>query len=107
MMIGYDLENIKEVFARLFVLAIGNKTNLSSFTSNLLKSDFLYQIENDIYDDSINRTFEDIFYSITGFNIIKDGSLGIYNASFKNVAKIAKYFDANYSLFLERLSFDY
>lgn len=73
---------IKEIFSRLFVIAIQNKINLSSFIFFLERSEFIKKIENKTYDDYFNKPLEDIFSDITGNKIYKDESYGILNDAY-------------------------
>ena len=77
-----DIRFLKEMFARLFVIAIQNKMNLFSFTSNLERSEFINKIENGKYDDYFNKPLASIFYGITGISIKEDNSYGVYNDSY-------------------------
>ena len=45
----YEINDIRETFSRLFVLAISNKMNFDSFTNMLVKSEFVSMIENNNY----------------------------------------------------------
>ena len=51
----YELSKVREIFSRLFVLAINYKMNLKSFTAMLEKSTFLSKIEKNVYDDYFNK----------------------------------------------------
>lgn len=79
---NFDIEKIKELFARIFVIGIQNKINLFSFTKALEKSEFIQKIEKNEYDDYFNHSLESIFFDITGKRIDKDGSYGIYNDAY-------------------------
>ena len=78
----YEINNIRETFSRLFVLAIRNKMNFSSFTYLLLKSDFLLQIEKNKYDEIFEKPISKLFYEITGFEVKEDNSYGVYNDAY-------------------------
>ena len=80
-MSDYELIGIREVFSRLFVLAVANKMNFSSFTSMLIKSNFINQIEKNNYDN-INKAINTLFFEITGFFVGYDESYGIYNDAY-------------------------
>ena len=77
-----NIRVVKEIFSRLFVIAIQNKMNLKSFTFSLEKSLFVKKIEEDIYDDYFNNSLEKIFSDITGYQIKKDESFGVYNDAY-------------------------
>ena len=77
-----DFQRTKELFARIFVIAILNKINPNSFTNLLEKSTFLEKIESKKYDDYFNQPLETIFFDITQFRINKDESFGIYNDAY-------------------------
>ncbi|MBO4703274.1 MAG: helix-turn-helix transcriptional regulator [Bacilli bacterium] len=79
---NYDIEKVKYIFARLFVTAIQNETNLTAFTRGLANSDFVKKIEADKYDDYFNKSITDIFESIVTSYIKEDNSFGIYNDAY-------------------------
>ena len=81
-MSDYDIELIKDIFARLFVLAIHQKTNLSAFTHMFERSKFVRKIEIGTYDVYFNKSIVDIFNEITGISIDEDTSYGIYNDAY-------------------------
>ena len=78
---NYDMDKIKEIFSRLFVIAIDKKMNLYSFTSLLEKSLFVKYIEENKYNDYFNDSINDIFFSFTGMHAF-DTSYGIYNDAY-------------------------
>ena len=78
----YEKSNVRETFSRLFVLAVMNKMNFSSFTFLLLKSDFLLQIEKNKYDEIFEKPISKLFYEITGFEVKEDNSYGVYNDAY-------------------------
>lgn len=82
MMNEYELSKIREIFSRLFVLAIKHKMNLKSFTFLLGKSTFINKIEKNIYDEYFDKPIEEIFNAITGLLIENDDSYGIYNDAY-------------------------
>ena len=100
-MIDFEINNLREKFSRLFVLAIQHKINLSSFTSLLCKSVFISKIEKGKYDPIFDEPIQKTFSQITGFDIVDENTFGIYNDAYwagKN------YFD----LYLEtKKSFEY
>lgn len=77
-----DLRSMKELFARLFVLAFWNKMNLLSFTAALSKSELIKKLELKEYDDYFNKELTDIFFDITGNRINEDNSYGVYNDAY-------------------------
>ena len=79
---NYDIEKVKYIFARLFVVAIQNDTNLTAFTRGLAASDFVKKIEANKYDDYFNKSITEIFESITTSYIKEDDSFGIYNDAY-------------------------
>lgn len=74
--------NIKDLFARLFVLAIQNKINFYSFTHYLERSKFVYKIETSEYDEYFNNDILNIFFDITNNRVETDTSYGIYNDAY-------------------------
>lgn len=81
-MSNYDNKKIRELFGRLFVLAIQNKINLHAFTTALERSKFIKVIEKDEFDDYLNKSIEQIFFDITQKYIDRDNSFGIYNDAY-------------------------
>ena len=81
-MSNFDTRKVKEMFARLFVLAVQNKINLQAFTTNLEKSEFVSKIENDQFSECYNFSLEKIFFDITNKSIEHDTSFGIYNDAY-------------------------
>ena len=79
---NFDTRQVKETFARLFVLAVQNKINLQAFTNNLEKSEFANKIETGQFSDSFNFSLEKIFFEITNKSIEQDTSFGIYNDAY-------------------------
>ena len=77
-----DTRVLKETFARLFVIAVQNKTHFSSFTYQLERSAFVNKIENGKYDDYFNKSLINIFFDITGNRITDDNSYGVYNDAY-------------------------
>jgi len=78
----YELDKLRETFSRLFVLAVRNKINFTSFTNLLCQSEFLSKIERNKIDDIINIPVEKILFSITGFEVKVDNSYGVYNDAY-------------------------
>ena len=79
---NYEVDNLRETFSRLFVLAVRNKINFTSFTNLLCQSEFLSKIERNKIDDIINIPVEKILFSITGFEVKVDNSYGVYNDAY-------------------------
>lgn len=79
---NYDIEKVRYIFARLFVTAIQNETNLMAFTRSLANSDFIKKIEADKYDDYFNKSIIEIFESIVTCYIREDDSFGVYNDAY-------------------------
>ena len=78
----YENEKARNLFSRLFVLAVDNKINLDAFTNLLEKSDFVRSIERNQYNTIYEKSLEELFFMITGFNIDVDNSYGIYNDAY-------------------------
>lgn len=76
------MNNIKELFARLFVLGIQNKINFHAFTKAIERSELIIKIEKNQYDDYFNKPLEQIFFDITNKHIDIKGSFGIYNDAY-------------------------
>ena len=73
---------LKETFARIFVIAVNNKMNLSSFSYQLERSEFIRKIEEGKYDDYFNKSLISIFNDITGITVNDDNSFGVYNDAY-------------------------
>lgn len=73
---------LRETFSRLFVIAVNNKMNLSSFSYQLERSEFIKKIEDGKYDDYFNKSLIFIFNDITGITINDDSSYGVYNDAY-------------------------
>ena len=82
MMNSFDAKPVKEIFCRLFVLAIQNKVNFLAFTKALERSEFAYKIEDGKYDEYFHKSLIDIFYDITNVRLNEDTSFGIYNDAY-------------------------
>lgn len=78
----FEINNSRETFSRLFVLAIRNKMNLSSFTTMLENSNYVSIIEKNVYDPLLNKSISILFYEITGFEVKEDNSFGVYNDAY-------------------------
>ena len=77
-----DIRIIKELFARLFVMAVQNKINLFSFTYLLERSEFIQKIERGTYDGYFSRPLEDVFSDITGNRVSEDNSYGVFDDAY-------------------------
>ena len=78
----FEIRQVSKTFTELFVFAIGNKVNLSSFTSALEKSKFIEAIENDRYDDIFNKPIKAIFSTILDCAVDDVNVQGIYNDAY-------------------------
>ena len=76
------IQNMKEIFARLFVVATLNKMHPDSFTYCLERSTFIEKVTLGKYDDYFNQPIEKLFFDITQFKINKDETFGIYNDAY-------------------------
>lgn len=74
--------NNKELFARLFVVALQNKINLAAFTFELSKSEFIKKIEKKEYSCYFDKPLLEIFFDITGNKINSDNSYGVFNDAY-------------------------
>lgn len=79
---NYDVEKVKYIFPRLFVIAIQNSVNPNSFTYSLANSEFIKKIEANKYDDYFNKSILEIYDSISCDYIKEDDSYGIYNDAY-------------------------
>lgn len=76
------MNNKKELFARLFVIAFQNKMNLSAFVYKLSKSELIKAIESKEYTDYLDKSLPDIFFDITGNRVNEDNSYGVFNDAY-------------------------
>ena len=90
-----DLYRLKDLFARIFVLAVSNKMHLTAFTRALEKSTFLLKVEKGLYDDYFNQSIENIFFDITDYHIREDDAFGVYDDAYWSGAA---YFELNLRL---------
>lgn len=81
-MSNFDVKKVKEIFSRLFVLATESKMNLEAFTNHLANSNIASSIENNSFSDLFNLPLVKIFYEITGNNIDRDPSFGVFNDAY-------------------------
>ena len=56
----YENEKARNLFSRLFVLAVDNKINLDAFTNLLEKSDFVRSIERNQYNTIYEKSLEEL-----------------------------------------------
>ena len=82
MITNLDIEVIKEVFSRLFVIAKQSNFNMHSFSYLLERSYFVKAIEKGQYDDYFNKSLETIFFDITNYKVSEENSYGIYNDAY-------------------------
>ncbi len=82
MITNLDIEVIKELFSRLFVIAKQSNFNMHSFSYLLERSYFVKAIEKGQYDDYFNKSLETIFFDITNYKVSKENSYGIYNDAY-------------------------
>lgn len=81
-MSNMDIRTVKEIFARLFVIAVQYRMHFLAFTKSLEKSKFISKVEKNRYDEYFNESLEDIFFDITNVRIDKDNSFGVYNDAY-------------------------
>ncbi len=93
-MIDYDYKKLKDIFARIFVLAIHKKVNLYSFTKMLERSFFVKALEKNTYSSIFEDPIEDIFFSFTGIHAYDDSFGYLNDAYWAGVC----YFDLFYEL---------
>lgn len=79
---NYDLNKVKYIFARLFVVAIQNMVHPQAFTKALEKSTLIKKIEDGKYDDYFNKSVLEVFKTITGNVLSEDNGFGIYNDAY-------------------------
>ena len=78
----YKIQDIRDTFARYFVIAIHNKMHPTAFTDYLVNSDYVKNIEKGYLSDISDISVEEGYHSIVGNNIAKDDSFGIYNDAY-------------------------
>ena len=78
----YKIQDIRDTFARYFVIAIHNKMHLTAFTDYLANSDYVKNIENGNLIEISDISVEEGYHSIVGNNIARDDSFGIYNDAY-------------------------
>ena len=78
----YKIQDIRDTFARYFVIAIHNKMHPVAFTDYLINSKYVMEIENGNLIEISDISVEEGYHSIVGNNIAKDDSFGIYNDAY-------------------------
>lgn len=78
----YLIDDVKQSFARLFVLAVHRSLNLYSFTSYLADSDYVKSLENGDINTVSNTPVKELFADVTKEMIREDDSYGIYNDAY-------------------------
>lgn len=76
------IQDIRDTFARYFVIAIHNKMHPAAFTDYLINSKYVTEIENGNLIEISDISVEEGYHSIVGNNIAKDDSFGIYNDAY-------------------------
>ena len=79
---NFDLPLLKDLFARLFVIAKQKQTNLAFFSFAISNSDLVKKLEKDDYDEYFNKSLEEIFFDITNNYSISDNSFGVYDDAY-------------------------
>lgn len=78
----YRIQDIRDTFARFFVIAVHNKMHLTAFTDYLESSDYVSNLEKGNTLGISNVQIEEEYHSIVGNSIAKDDSFGIYNDAY-------------------------
>lgn len=78
----YKIQDIRDTFARYFVIAIHNKMHPAAFTDYLINSKYVMEIEKGNLFEISDISVEEGYHSIVGNNIAKDDSFGIYNDAY-------------------------
>lgn len=78
----YLIDDVKQSFARLFVLAVHRSLNLYSFTSYLADSDYVKSLENGDINAVSDTPVKELFGDVTKEMIREDSSYGIYNDAY-------------------------
>lgn len=78
----YKIQDIRDTFARYFVIAIHNKMHPAAFTDYLISSKYVMEIEKGNLFEISDISVEEGYHSIVGNNIAKDDSFGIYNDAY-------------------------
>lgn len=78
----YKIQDIRDTFARYFVIAINNKMHPAAFTDYLINSKYVMEIENGNLIEISDISVEEGYHSIVGNNIARDDSFGIYNDAY-------------------------
>ena len=77
----YLIDDVEKTFSRLFVLAVHQSMNLSSFTFLLSTSNYVNKLEEGDIDAVCNISIEKAYFDVTN-ETIKDDSYGIYNDAY-------------------------
>ena len=78
----YLLDDVKQTFARLFVIATNRLMNPYAFTSYLADSNYIRKLEEGNIDEISNIPVSNAFFDITNESINEDSSYGIYNDAY-------------------------
>lgn len=78
----YKIQDVRDTFARYFVIAIHNKMHPAAFTDYLINSKYVMEIEKGNLIEISDISVEEGYHSIVGNNIAKDDSFGIYNDAY-------------------------
>ena len=78
----YKIQDIRDTFARYFVIAINNKMHPAAFTDYLINSKYVMEIEKGNLFEISDISVEEGYHSIVGNNIARDDSFGIYNDAY-------------------------
>ncbi|MBO4286264.1 MAG: helix-turn-helix transcriptional regulator [Bacilli bacterium] len=76
---NYYLPKVRELFCRLFVVAINERIHPNAFAFLLGKSEYVNEIENKHYDKADSTSLEELFFSLTKMELHEDNSFGVYN----------------------------
>ena len=77
----YLIDDVEKTFSRLFVLAVHQSMNLSSFTFLFSTSNYVNKLEEGDIDAICNISIEKAYFDVTN-ETIKDDSYGIYNDAY-------------------------
>ena len=79
---NYYLPKVRELFCRLFVVAINERIHPNAFTFLLGKSEYVNEIENKHYDKADSTSLEELFLSVTKTELHEDNSFGVFNDAY-------------------------
>ena len=77
-----NIRVVRELLARLFVIAFQNRMHPLAFTWCLERSNLIKVIEIGEYDDYFNKSLIYIFSEMTGNKITVDNSFGVFNDAY-------------------------